>query len=87
MQNIITFSDLLLFSYDESNASAKARIRDEINFNQALKKQWVKLVYLKNQLDKVQELPSDLVVNELLNYSRAVSSVNTSAGRQLYHIN
>lgn len=88
MHKTITFSDLLLFSYNESSAFKSAHIKSEINFNPTVRKQWVNLISVKNQLDNIQELPSDSIVKKILNYGKTIASIGTISGRRhVYHIN
>jgi hypothetical protein len=81
MQHFTTLNDLILFAYCESGMPDASDYQKMINADGKLSKQYKSIKKVKNYLNKLKVGPSEFVIKNLLNYSKALSVTRSqSAG-------
>jgi len=73
MQHFNTLNDLILFAYSESEMSNTDDYHEVIDADGELFREYKSILKLKNYLAKLKVGPSEVVIKNLLNYSRALS--------------
>ncbi len=73
MQHFNTLNDLILFAYSESNMPNAAAYRSVIDANGNLSREYKSILRLKSYFKKLKVGPSEFVINNILNYSKALS--------------
>jgi len=73
MQHFNTLNDLILFAYSESEMSNTDDFHKVIESDGELFREYKSILKLKNYLHKLKAGPSEYVINNLLNYSKALS--------------
>lgn len=73
MSTTATFSDLVLFAYNELTEEDHLFFEHEISMDSEMKEDYNGIISVKNILNSYHEDPSDDVVNKLLNYSAALN--------------
>jgi len=77
MQHFNTLNDLILFAYSESidqNANDYYKV---INGNQKLSTEFKAIIKVKNYLSILKVGPSETVIKNIMNYSKALSVSRT----------
>lgn len=77
MQHFNTLNDLIFFAYNESDLSDADDYHMIIDSNQQLSKEYKAILKVKQYLNKVKVGPSESVIKNLMNYSRALSVSKT----------
>jgi hypothetical protein len=73
MNKIFTSDDLILFAYNETGKEKTDEIRKALNEDKKLREEYKAISGVKQQLDSVKESPSTRVINNILNYSKALN--------------
>jgi len=77
MQHFNTLNDLILFAYSESEMPNATDYHDVISADGKLSKEYKSILKLKNYLYKLKVGPSEFVIKNVLNYSKALSVAKT----------
>ena len=81
MQHFNTLNDLIFFAYNESDLSDADDYHSVINADQQLSRDYKAVLQVKHYLKKIKVGPSESVIKNLMNYSRALSvSKSKNAG-------
>jgi hypothetical protein len=81
MQHFNTLNDLILFAYSESIDPKANDYYKVINANQKLSSEFKAIIKVKNYLSILKVGPSESVIKNIMNYSKALSVGRTkSAG-------
>ncbi|MFP4469585.1 MAG: hypothetical protein ACOCX8_00685 [Bacteroidota bacterium] len=81
MQQFNTLNDLIYFAYNESDLSDADDYHSAINADQQLSRDYKAVLQVKHYLKKIKVGPSESVIKNLMNYSRALSvSKSKNAG-------
>ena len=73
MQHFNTLNDLILFAYSESNMPNADVYHNVIDANGELSREYKSILKLKNYFKKLKIGPSEFVIKNILNYSKALS--------------
>jgi len=73
MNKTLTLEDLILFAYDENGTKKPEEIIDAISKNEEFIDEYYSIVKIKQELDSIQEEPSERTINNILNYSKALN--------------
>lgn len=73
MQHFNTLNDLIYFAYTHSGITASADAEKIISTNKYLDREYKIVVRAKEKLKKLQVGPSESVLKNLMNYSKALS--------------
>lgn len=73
MQHFNTLNDLILFAYSESNMPNAGVYHNVIDANGELSREYKSVLRLKNYFKKLKVGPSEFVIKNILNYSKALS--------------
>ncbi len=73
MQHFNTHNDLILFAYSESEVPNSDDYHKVIDSNGELSREYKSIQKLKNYLFKLKVGPSEFVIKNILNYSKALS--------------
>jgi len=73
MNKIFTSDDLILFAYNETGKEKTDEITKALNEDEKLREEYKAITGVKQQLDSVKESPSRKVIENILNYSKALN--------------
>jgi len=73
MQHFNTLNDLILFAYSESDTPNANDYQKVIDANGELSREYDSIQKLKKYLFKLKVGPSEFVIKNILNYSKALS--------------
>ncbi len=73
MQHFNTLNDLIYFAYNESEVSDTTDYHTIIDANQELSKEYRAVLRVKRYLNKIKVGPSESVIRNIMNYSKALS--------------
>ncbi len=73
MSKIATFSDLVLFAYNELSEKDHLFFEKEMKTDSEMKKDYNGIVSVKKILNTFHQEPSEDVINKLMNYSSALN--------------
>jgi hypothetical protein len=73
MNKNLTLDDLILFAYDECGTKKPEQIINAICKNEEFIDEYYSIVKIKQELDSIQEEPSERTINNILNYSKALN--------------
>jgi hypothetical protein len=79
MQHFNTLNDLILFACTESEIPNAYDYHKVINADCRLSREYKSILKLKNYLYKLKVGPSEFVIKNVLNYSKALSVTKTHA--------
>jgi len=71
MKKTISFSDLILFAYNELDRTKTEEIKKAIISNDQIRAQVDELIKTKSFLDNSHILPSKSIITSILNYSKS----------------
>jgi hypothetical protein len=77
MQNPFTFNDLMFFAYSDPEFSDDTKYRNMIEADENLSKKFNTVLRVKRYVAKLKVGPSQSAINNILNYSRALSVIKT----------
>ena len=77
MQHFNTLNDLILFACTESDMPNAYNYHKIINADGRLSREYKSILKLKNYLYKLKVSPSEFVIKNVLNYSKALSVTRT----------
>ncbi|MDD2631617.1 MAG: hypothetical protein RBR47_02810 [Bacteroidales bacterium] len=77
MQNPFTLNDLMFFAYSDPEFSEGNRYRNMIETDENLSKKFNTVLRVKRYVAKLKVEPSQRAINNILNYSRALSVIKT----------
>lgn len=77
MQHFNTLNDLILFAYSESFDANASDYHKVINANQELSTEFKAILKVKKYLSILKVGPSESVIKNLMNYSKALSVSRT----------
>ena len=73
MNKIFTSDDLILFAYNETGKEKTNEITQALDEDKELREEYNSITGVKQELDSVKELPSRSVIDNILNYSKALN--------------
>ncbi len=79
MQHLNTLNDLILFACSEPDGKDAEKYRYLIRTDRNLSRKYQAIVKVKNYLSRIQIGPSDVVIKNIMGFSRALSVTNTRA--------
>jgi len=79
MKKNYTLNDLILFAYNETDSVNKNLISKTIKSNKKLNTQYKSILKVKKALNSINVSPGKNVINNILNYSRALNILNSKA--------
>ncbi|NCA83986.1 MAG: hypothetical protein EOM83_00250 [Clostridia bacterium] len=77
MQNPFTLNDLMFFAYSDPDFSGDNKYRNMIEADENLSKTFNTVLRVKRYVAKLKVSPSQSAINNILNYSRALSVIKT----------
>ena len=73
MNKNFTFDDLILLAYNETGNKKSREIIKAFANNEEFLDEYNSIVEIKHKLDNIQEEPSESIINNILNYSKALN--------------
>jgi hypothetical protein len=73
MKKTFTSDDLILFAYNETGKEKTDEITQALNEDEKLREEYKAISNVQHQLDSVKESPSRNVIDNILNYSKALN--------------
>jgi hypothetical protein len=73
MNKIFTSDDLILFAYNETGKEKTNEITQALDEDKELREEYNSIAGVKQELDSVKESPSRRVIDNILNYSKALN--------------
>ena len=73
MNKISTLENLILLAYNENGTKNPDEIIDFLCQNEEFIEEYYSIVQIKQELDSIQEEPSEATINNILNYSKALN--------------
>ena len=73
MKRTYTFDDLILLSYNETSDDQINGIVETLNSNEELLDEYLSIAAIQRKLDSIHDEPSEITINNILNYSKAVN--------------
>ena len=77
MENFFTKNDLILFAYNETNKTDVDKLSKSIRANPKLMDNYKSILSMKYSVDSVLVSPQKRIVNNIMNYSRALWIAHT----------
>lgn len=77
MTKTFTQDDVIRFVYDEMNADEAKEISQVLFSDPKLENQYNELVTLKARIDGAAKIPSEAVINRILNFSKSLHLPST----------
>jgi hypothetical protein len=78
MNKSITLDDLILFAYNETGDKKSGEILNTLDENEELRVEYQSICDIQNELDFFKAEPQQGIINNILNYSRALNIFNVS---------
>ncbi len=72
MIKTFTQNDLIRFIYHETNAEEEKEIEEALLFDNDLFDSYRRLAEVTEELDRIDKIPSEKVINKILNYSKSL---------------
>jgi len=73
MNKNFTFDDLILLAYNETGDEKPNEIIKAFANNEDFLDEYQSIIEIKQKLDTIQEEPSESIINNILNYSKALN--------------
>ena len=73
MNKNFTFDDLILLAYNETGDEKFQEIIKAFANNEEFLDEYNSIIEIKQKLDIIQEEPSESIINNILNYSKALN--------------
>ena len=73
MNKIFTSDDLILFAYNETGKEKTAKITKALEKDEKLREEYKAITGVQHHLDSIKESPSRNVIDNILNYSKALN--------------
>jgi len=70
MTKTFTEDDLIRFIYGETLEKENILIKEELVTNFRLREKYIEMISLLNDLDRVQRAPSNVVIQNIMDYAR-----------------
>ena len=77
MTKTFTQDDVVRYLYNEIPQNEKASFEEQLICNTTLLDMFHELRAVKNQLEQIEETPSDDVINNILEYSRNINNLHS----------
>ena len=73
MKRNFTLDDLILLAYNETSDESISGIVEALDSNEELLDEYLSVVSIQHELDTILEAPSETTINNILNYSKAMT--------------
>jgi hypothetical protein len=73
MHKTFTLDDLILFAYNETGNEKSAEIIKALGEDEEFLEEYESIIDVQHQLDSIKETPSRNVIDNILNYSKALN--------------
>ncbi len=75
MTKTFTEDDLIRFIYGETLEKENILIKEELATNFRLREEYIEMISLLNNLDRLQRTPSNVVIQNIMDYARMQNSI------------